>query len=69
MMTGLIVIAALLSVLGLLLYAWRHRTGAAARGIAAAGLKYNELYGQGRTPEIPSAASQTTAEGDVNRGA
>lgn len=69
MMTALIMIAALLSVMGLLLYVWRHRTGAAARGIAAAGIKYNELYGQGRPPEIPSAASHTTAEGDVNRGA
>lgn len=69
MMTGLIVIAALLSVMGLLWYIWRHRTGAAARGIAAAGIRYNELSGQGRPPEMPSVASHTTAEGDVNRGA
>jgi len=69
MLTGLITIGALLGVMGLLWYVWRHRAGTAARGIGAAGSRYNELYGQGRPLEMPSAASQTTAEGDFDRGA
>lgn len=63
-MIALTVAAALLVVLGVLAYIWRHRTGKAARGIAAAGITYNELYGQGRPPEMPSAASPTTPEGE-----
>ena len=38
MRTGLIAAAALLGVMALLLYVWRHKTGTPARGIAAAGI-------------------------------
>jgi hypothetical protein len=68
MVTGLIVVAALVGVVALLLFVWRHQTGTAARGIAAAGIRYNEIHGQGRPPEMPSVSSQTTAEGDLKRG-
>ncbi|ACV76569.1 hypothetical protein [Nakamurella multipartita] len=57
MMTGLIVLAALLLVVGLLWYLWRHRTGSLARGIAAAGATYNEFNGQGRPPEMSTSAT------------
>ncbi len=57
-MTGLVVAAAILGVVGLLAYVWKHRTGTVARGIGATGVKYNELYGQGRPPQIPPPAAQ-----------
>ena len=57
MMTGLIVLAALLLVVGPLWYLGRHRTGPLARGIAAAGATYNEFNGQGRPPEMSTSAT------------
>ena len=52
-MTGLVVLAGILLVSGLLWYVWKNRTGRLARGIGAAGTKYNELYGQGGPPQMP----------------
>ena len=57
-MTGLLVAAAILGVIGLLGYVWSHRTGTVARAIGAAGAEYNELYGQGRPPQIPPPAAR-----------
>lgn len=54
-MAGLIVVAGVIGVFGCLWYVWRHRTGTLARGIAAAGARYNELNGQGVPPQISPA--------------
>lgn len=63
-MAGLIVATAMLGVVGLLGYVWKHRTGVMARGIGAAGAKYNELYGQGGPPQIPPPAAHRLVERD-----
>ena len=65
-MTGVVVIAGILVVNCLLWYIWKHRTGAMARGVGAAGARYNELYGQGRPPQIPPPAAHGSA--DLNDG-
>ena len=54
-MTGLLVAAAILGVIGLLGYVWSHRTGTVARAIGAAGAEYNELYGSGPSTADPAA--------------
>ena len=47
--TGLLVfLGVIVSVIALIRYVWTHRDGALARGISAAGGRYNELNGQGR---------------------
>lgn len=63
-MTELIIVVVLCGVAGCLWYLWRHKTGTAARGIAAAGVRYNELNGQGRPPEISSTASHPSTDGN-----
>jgi hypothetical protein len=70
-MAGVVLIAGVVLVVGLLWYVWRHRTGKLARGVGAAGVRYNELYGQGGPPQIvPPAAHGTLApdEGDSSKG-
>jgi hypothetical protein len=69
-MAGVVLIAGVVLVVGLLWYVWRHRTGKLARGVGAAGVRYNELYGQGGPPQIvPPAAHGTLApdEGDSSK--
>ena len=65
-MTSVVVIAGILLVICVLWYIWSHRTGTLARGIGAAGARYNELYGQGRPPRIPPPAAHGSA--DLNDG-
>lgn len=64
MTTGLITLAALAGVGGLLRYVWRHRSGTIARGLGAAGARHNELYGQGRPPEMPPSSWYASADGN-----
>ena len=67
-MTGAIVIVGILVVICLLWYIWSHQTGALARGVGAAGARYNELYGQGQPPLIPPPAAHGSSEsGDGGR--
>lgn len=61
-MISLAVAGAILGVVGLLGYVWKHRTGTIARGIGAAGAKYNELYGQGAPPQLPPPAVHSLAK-------
>jgi len=61
MWSGLSAILVLVAVVAVLTYAWKHRTGRLARGVGSAGAAYNELYGQGRPPEVirPTAEAAT----------
>ena len=56
-MAAVIGIGVILVVSCLLWFIWRHRTGILARGVGAAGARYNELYGQGGPPQIPPPSS------------
>lgn len=56
------------AVIGLIWYAWTHRNGALARSIGSAGVRYNELYGQGSPPKTPWPTSQSPIELDEQTG-
>ena len=61
-MTGVVVMVGVLVVVGVLWYVWRHRSGVLAKGVGAAGARYNELYGQGGPPRIQPPAGYGSAE-------
>lgn len=51
----LIIVAVVLLIGGLVWLAWAHRSGAVARGVAAAGTRYNGFFGLGAGPNAPAA--------------
>lgn len=58
-----IVILVVICMAGLLWLAWRYRTGVVARGIGAAGARYNEFSGLGgRTNEVQNYGGETTTD-------
>lgn len=45
-------------------YLMRHRSSRLTRGVAAASATYNELYGQGRPPQVQAPAEVPTGDDD-----
>ncbi len=62
---GLVIfIIVMTALVGLTWYVWKHKRGVLARGIGAAGARYNELTGQGTLPTITAPISQPPIRGD-----
>lgn len=67
-MDGLFVVSGMIGAFGCLWYVWRHRIGRLARGVAAAGARYNELNGQGVPPQISPAPLTPVEAENVDPG-